>query len=317
MRPKRWNLIAARCAGALATISLAGTTLVATTLAAPVAGATTNAQLGPDNAARMALAQRVANALGESAPLPAGATSVSAATVQANAPAVLEVATSSSPDKAVVNAYYRVPSSVALAAWLNDQRVDGHGPSSSGSSSSPSGEVQTVDFGGPTSSIINSSELTYAFSGTVNDEIYLDVQAVATYLPQKPPASIIATGATRLTVRLDRGLNATTNRYANATTTNESLIATIIARVNALPAANPVAMPCPADFGALLTMRFFAPGATKPYAVVSADPGGCGTVTIADAASKALPGGVADVAGGYDLSRFVAARLGLKDLEVL
>ncbi len=128
--------------------------------------------------------------------------------------------------------------------------------------------------------------------------------------------STLASGAARLDVRLDRGLNATSHRYANAGTSNRATIAAIIAKVNALPPTSPYPMGCPADFGATITLRFFQPGATRAYAIVVAQTAGCGLVTVTDLNANASPTSSARRMGGAAFSLFVAKKLGLTHLEV-
>ena len=62
-------------------------------------------------------------------------------------------------------------------------------------------------------------------------------------------------------------------------------------------------------------MSFYRGGATKPYSVVVADPGGCGPVTISQYNSDHARTSAADVSGGVALSKFVATHLGLTDLN--
>jgi hypothetical protein len=116
-------------------------------------------------------------------------------------------------------------------------------------------------------------------------------------------------------VKLNRGLNAKTDRTSTATSDNKSQIASIIAHINALPVPSPLPMNCPMDVGASLTMSFYSEGAKKPYAVVVADPGGCGTVTISNYNAEHVRTSASDVAGGVALSKFVAAQLGLTNLN--
>lgn len=140
--------------------------------------------------------------------------------------------------------------------------------------------------------------------------------AVVVATPPAAASSTLASGATRLEVRLDRGLNATTHRYANAATSNRATIVAIIAKVNALPPTSPYPMGCPADFGATLTVRFYQPGATSAYATVVAETGGCGLVTVTDLNANASPMSSTHRMGGAAFSLFVAKKLGLRDLEV-
>jgi hypothetical protein len=125
----------------------------------------------------------------------------------------------------------------------------------------------------------------------------------------------IGSGATRIVVHVNRGLNAKTDRYSTYTTTNAATIGAIIGRVNALPKAPSVGEMCPMDVGAKLTLSFFR-HAGKPYAVVVADPGGCGPVSIRDYNANHSLKGSAAVGGGTAFSAYVGAQLHIKTLQV-
>lgn len=126
----------------------------------------------------------------------------------------------------------------------------------------------------------------------------------------------VASGATRVVVDVNRGLNAKANRHSVVTTTTPATIAAIIRRVNTLPPAPSVAEMCPMDVGATLTVNFFRHAAT-PYAVVVADPGGCGRVSIRDYNANGTLEGSATAGGGAAFSAYVATVLHIKTLQVL
>jgi hypothetical protein len=126
----------------------------------------------------------------------------------------------------------------------------------------------------------------------------------------------VQSGATRIVVHVNRGLNATANRYATYTTTSASLIEGIIERVNTLPTAPPMGEMCPMDVGATLTLSFYRHG-THPYAVVVADPGGCGAVTLRSYNANDALNGSAARGGGAAFCAYVGARLHIKTLQVL
>jgi hypothetical protein len=140
--------------------------------------------------------------------------------------------------------------------------------------------------------------------------------ARATSTVAKSRFAEIGTGATRVVVQVNRGLNAKTDRYSHVTTTNPATIDTIIDHVNALPAAPSADEMCPMDVGAKLTLSFYRHAATSPYAVVVADPGGCGPVSIRDYRANDTLIGTAEVGGGVAFSAYVAALLHIKTLQV-
>ena len=128
--------------------------------------------------------------------------------------------------------------------------------------------------------------------------------------------SDVGSGATRLVVHVNRGLNAKTDRYSEYATTNEATIDAIIGRVNALPKAPPSGEMCPMDVGAKLTLSFYR-HAAAPYAIVIADPGGCGPVSIREYNANDTLAGSSAVGGGAAFSLYVAGQLHIKTLQVI
>jgi hypothetical protein len=126
----------------------------------------------------------------------------------------------------------------------------------------------------------------------------------------------VGAGATRLVVHVNRGLNAKTDRYSRYATSNEATVAAIIDHVNDLPKAPSRGEMCPMDVGAKLTLSFYR-HASKPYAIVIADPGGCGPVSIRDYNASDTLEGSAAVGGGGAFSNYVATQLHIKTLQVL
>ena len=122
----------------------------------------------------------------------------------------------------------------------------------------------------------------------------------------------VASGATRLVVRVDRGPDATGPRYSASSTSDRSLIARLIEGVDALPAAPTGTTGCPIDLGTRVVLLFFRDGADHPYAVVVADPQGCGDVAVIahDGADRV----VERLSGGRSLATAALAALGLAPL---
>lgn len=126
----------------------------------------------------------------------------------------------------------------------------------------------------------------------------------------------IAPGATRVVVEVNRGLNAKTDRFSTYATTNEATISAFIGHVDALPAAKSGTFSCPMDVGATLTLDFYR-HATTPYAIVVADPGGCGTVSVREYNANHALASSALLSGGVSFSAYVAQVLHIKTLQVL
>jgi hypothetical protein len=206
--------------------------------------------------------------------------------------------------------FFVAPSAHASLTWLASQHIEGHAPSS-GTSGSTHTELYSLS---PTSILLR-PQVVYIALAKANGTLEFSITASVYWQSQKSPLATVASGATTLTTKLNRGLNATTDRTSSVTTEDASLISAIIARINALSAASPLPMSCPLDAGASLTMSFYRGGATTPYASVVADPGGCGTVTINQYDAKHRRTSASDVAGGVLLAKFVATQLGLKNLS--
>ncbi|HQU25442.1 MAG TPA: hypothetical protein PLS29_00275 [Acidimicrobiales bacterium] len=123
----------------------------------------------------------------------------------------------------------------------------------------------------------------------------------------------VASGATRLVVRVDRGFDATGPRYSASSTSDRSLIARLIEGVDALPAAPTGTTSCPIDLGARVVLLFFRDGADHPYAVVVADPQGCGDVAVITHDGTGRD--VERLSGGLSLATAALAALGLAPLD--
>jgi hypothetical protein len=62
------------------------------------------------------------------------------------------------------------------------------------------------------------------------------------------------------------------------------------------------------------TLQFFDTGAQHPYAVVVADPDGCGNVDIRQYDANGTLFGTTNVSGGWTLAVFVAKKMGISNL---
>ncbi len=123
----------------------------------------------------------------------------------------------------------------------------------------------------------------------------------------------VAGGATRLVVRVDRGPDAPGPRYSASSTSDRSIIDRLIAGVDALPAAVVGTTGCPVDLGARVVLLFFRDGTDHPYAVVVADPQGCGDVAVIT--RDGIGRDVVRLGGGRSLATAALAALGLAPLD--
>jgi hypothetical protein len=265
---------------------------------------------GPSDSARETLAQREVNSFLSAAPLPPGAHQITAAAAEVTKPFSGDKGTVFPGNEVGATKFYTAPSASSSLSWLASQRILGHS-SSTGSSGSTHTQVYFLTG----TSVLLQPEVVYIALAKPDGTLEFSITASVWWRSQKPALAIVATGATKLTVKLNRGLNAKTDRTTTGESTNKSQIASIIAHVNALQEPNPLPTACPADFNASLTMSFYRGGAAKPYAVVVADPAGCGTVTVSQYNSAHRRTSASDVAGGVLLAKFVATQLGLKNLS--
>jgi hypothetical protein len=111
-----------------------------------------------------------------------------------------------------------------------------------------------------------------------------------------------------------RRLVLTTTRFGRIiqgplTVTSPGAIRRAVRLLNGLPAAQPGAAACPADFGSLIRLAFYAresPGA-RPLAVAVVDPSGCGLVRLTIRGRREPPLG-----GGFTLVKRLSRALGVK-----
>jgi hypothetical protein len=269
------------------------------------------ANAGPSNAQRLALAKHEVASLLAAAPLPSGSRQITAAVAEETKPFSGAKSGTYGGNEVGATKFYTAPSATASLAWLASQRLDGRVAPSQGASGATHTQVYTFS----NTTVLDQPEVVYIASSRPNGTLEFGVTATVYWRSQKSASAVVTAGATKLTVKLNRGLNAKTDRTSSATSDSKSQIASIIAHINALPVPSPLPMSCPLDVGASLTMSFYSGAATKPYAVVVADPGGCGPVTISSYNDKHVRTSAGDVAGGVALSKFVADQLGLKNIN--
>jgi hypothetical protein len=266
---------------------------------------------GSSNAQRQNVAERdVATLLG-AAPLPPGSKQITAKVAEAPKP-FSGVKSISYPGNEVGSTrFYVVPDAQSSLAWLKTQHLDGHGATSTGSSGATSTQIYEL----PNSSFLLEPEVLYVALVKSDGSLEFSVTATVWWRSPKTAGAVVAPGAVKLTVALNRGLNDKKHRYESASTTRTSLISSITKRIDVLGVASPLPTSCPNDVGSSLTMGFYRAGATKPYAVVKADPSGCGTVTVSQYNTNHQITSSTDLAGGRTLASFVAAQLGLTNIS--
>jgi hypothetical protein len=267
---------------------------------------------GPTDAQRRHLASVLAHRLLSLATMPPGARAFAHWNPRDGvAPPAMGIL-SSDPDEVDLTRYYLVAHADASRQWIELRTPRGARPSGTGTASGPGqATVYAESFTFASTPVLENPQLGYSMVRTPSGELGVRVDAVVTWTPQKPQSAFIGARAARVEVVVDRGPNVTTKRVSRYEVTSAPLIGAIITRVNALPVASPGIHNCPVDLGATMTLSFFARGASRAFASVLADPGGCGAVTITQASSSTSRGGVAHEGGGPTLVAFVAHSLGV------
>lgn len=298
-----------RATGVARVVALAGLVAALATLSGTGASALSR---GPSNAERRVLATALAHRLFNFARLPSGSRRLSHWD-PANGRELMGMgAVSSDPDQVHETRFYLAPHGEAALTWVEELSLRGGRETSYGTGSGP-GQPTThfVAFTFSSSAVLSEPQLEYSMLITPSGELGLRVDAVVLWTPQKPRSAFVALGATRLNVVVNRGYNVKTHRVSVYHVTSGSLIASITAHVNALEVATPGVRSCPVDVGATMTLSLFRRGATRPFATVVADPGGCGSVNITQSHSAGSTAGVAHDAGGAGLAAYVARVLAI------
>jgi len=282
--------------------------------------------LGPSNSQRAATAKVSATSLLALAPVPSGsktiATWIAADGQELSGP----MSRPAGRDQVDFTKFYLVPDAARSLTWFHDLKIDGHAHSSWGSSGGPgSGNESEVAFSFSATSVLQQRLLEYSLLPVNHHQLEVRVDALVSYVPRKSINSIVAKQAVKVEVIVNRGDNSTGHRVSTYTTTNVGTINELITRVNDLPPALSGVFSCPADFGASITLRFYRADATAPYAVVVADPGGCGSVTIRDydalvtqaGPTQVVQTGSTHVSGGYELGQFIAKTFHIATLQTV
>jgi hypothetical protein len=273
---------------------------------------------GPSNAHRAATARASARSLLALAPLPAGSKRLATWIASDGDELAGPMSLPSDRDQVDLTKYFLAPSAARALAWFNHEKVDGHARSSWGTSGGPgSGNESEFAFTFGSTAILQQRMLEYSLLPVAHGALEVRVDALVSWFAQKSRYSYVAGGAIKVVAVVNRGLNAKHDRVSTYSSDSTTTIAQLVTKVNDLPPMIESIMNCPFDVGASVTLRFFRAGATTPYAVVTADPGGCGTVTVNDYDAMDALTGSAHLAGGVALSKFVAATFDIKTLQTL
>jgi hypothetical protein len=299
------DLVTARRRSAVLALALA--------LSSVVSVAASASSLGPTDAQRRALASFEARHLLSVVALPAGSRRVARSDPALGRTPLSTGALSDDPDQVDLTRFYLVARGEWALAWLERHVPLGGTRSGWGTGSGPGTPTShTVTFSFATPPTLAQAELWYSMVITPSGQLGLRVDADVLWTPRKSRFSLVASGATKVVVTMDRGLNVRSDRVTTVTVTDGRTIAAIRSAVDAAPVATPGVASCPVDVGARMTMSFWRDGATGPYAVAVADPGGCGSVTVTQFAGGVTLG-VGHDSGGRTLVQFVATALGIRN----
>ena len=266
---------------------------------------------GSSNAQRQDVAERdIATLLG-AAPLPHGSRQITAKVAESTKPFSAAKSISYPGNEVGATRFFVAPAAQSSLAWLKSQRLDGHDATGAGFSGATTTQIYQL----PNSSFLLEPQVVYVALTKSDGSLEFSVTATVWWQSPKTSGAIVAPHAAKLTVRLNRGLNDKKHRYQSASTTTSSLISSVTRRIDVLRVASPLPTSCPMDVGSSITMSFYHAGATHPYAVVTADPSGCGTVTVTQYNINHQVTSSSDLTGGRQLSSFVAAHFGLSNIS--
>jgi hypothetical protein len=180
----------------------------------------------------------------------------------------------------------------SVVGWIEAHRPSGSSPAGTGYEGlGAGGEEWSASFSWPpVGQLLDTRTLVVSVTAVAGGMTGIRVDAQVTWLPAKPASDLVPAGATILTAVLSHGLNAWQAGHPLTTTTDAALIAAIRARANALPVAFPGTRSCPADFGQLLTLSFYAETGAKPLATVEVDPAGCQSAEVVEQGHLVSPG---------------------------
>ena len=115
--------------------------------------------------------------------------------------------------------FYVAPSAEASLTWLKSQHLEGHAANGSGAS----GSTHTEFFLLSNTTVLDQPEVVYIALAKPDGTLEYSVTASVWWTSQKSALAAVPSGATSLTVKLNRGVNAKTHRTTSVTTTRQVL----------------------------------------------------------------------------------------------
>ncbi len=279
-----------------------------------VAGVATASTLGPTNAQRRTSAVLEARHLLAALAMPSGTHEVTRNDSSLD-PALLSMGASSlDPDQIDLTRFYVVARGEWALNWFETHVPHGGTRTGWGTGSGPGQSTShTLTFSFATPPTLSEAQLQYSMVVGPSGELGVRVDADVLWTPRKSRYALVASGAVKIVVTMDRGLNVRSHRVTTVTVTSPATIDVIRSAINAAPVATPGVTSCPLDVGATMTLSFWRAGASGPFATVVADPGGCGGVTVTQWRGDGARRGVGHDSGGGAIVRLVATTLGIRD----
>ena len=280
----------------------------------PASASASASVLGPTNAQRHEVAVLEARHLLADMTLPSGSRGVARTNPAIDHSLRSMGAMSDDPDQVDVTRFYLVANGAWGLSWLEGHVPTGGTVTGWGTGSAPGQPTShTLTFSFATPPTLAQAQLVYSMVIGPSGELGVRVDANVLWTPRKSPYSLVASGAVKVVVTVDRGLNVTRDRRTTVTVTSPATIDVIRSTINGAPVATPGVSSCPLDVGATMTLSFWRASASRPFATVVADPGGCGSVTVTQWRGNGVRRGVGNDSGGGAIVRAVAATLGIKD----
>jgi hypothetical protein len=276
--------------------------------------------LGPPNSQRKVLAQAEAKKLFSLAPLPPGSQPRTTLPPSNGNPYLVGITQTAYVDEVNLTAYTVAPQETDAYNWLLSRSPPGGHLTGYGGSGglAASSDMSSVDFAFKGTSVLPGPELEYNIGTTPSGDVEIRMDVTVQWIPQKSLNAVMAAGAVKVVVIVNRGETVKSHPITRAATVTQTMVGQILAKVNALepptptiPSSAPVVCNCSIVSSSSMTLRFFKAGANRPYAKAVAHSGGDVVIVRQYNRSGALAG-TGMVAGGYNLTTWVAKKLGIE-----
>ena len=176
--------------------------------------------------------------------------------------------------------WWTVPGSPgSVLAYVKHHHPAGSRLLFSGSSAGPNEpEERNIGFDwAPVPGVLSVRQLLVAVVALPHHVTGLRVDAQDVWVTPRPTSEQIPPSAARLRLTVTRGKHRLQGPLVFVSRTKLDAVITLL---NELPLFPPGAYPCPSDWGTRIRLAFYDVATTRPTAVASVDPGGCGGVAL-------------------------------------